>query len=235
MRYVKNLAMLALCTATSIATFAQEETKPRVKEKKIVIVKREISTDTLESSEVIELNGDLPGQERKIIIMKNGEGWPHMEKKIIIGGAPDGEMKSWTMKDSAGSKEIKVDVQVETGDAEGDIKVYKIRKSAPEGDFQLTWKGAGELPADIRRILDEEGIDLKQISEGKSFNWVEMDGNEDRKMESQKKVIIIHGDGGHHPAIMEHPMDAYKIIVIKNDDHHSCKKSKRCKKSCCKK
>ena len=90
-------------------------------------------------------------------------------------------------------KVVTVDVKKE---GESDRKVKIVTEADGESKV-IEWTDNGEIPADIKKQLEEEGIEIELFEEGKMGEMIEIEVEEDSS-EDIEKVIRIKKKGGEH-------------------------------------
>ena len=180
-------------SAFSINQLAAQETKT---EKKIVVVEKTVDQD----GKVIE---------KKIV--KEGKEAEEYMKNMKSEGAG-----KWITKDG------------ETHDLEGkEYKIvkkhaYKIVKKDDEGNEEvIEWSGEGEIPEDIKKLLDEEGImihDENHDHHSTKRAKVIVMRDHDEDSEENKKVFEWDGEG-EMPEEMKELIEKEGINIKFHEDH----------------
>lgn len=152
--------LLLSCMMLTLSLSAQDDEQIKIKkEKRIQIITDE--DNEVHKTVTVDVDND---QERNITIktIKDGE-----EK--VMSWTDDGDIPDDVKKHL---EENNIDIQILKGDQKGlhtedhDVEVEKeiviIKKNDGETEH-LEWNGEGEMPKEIRQLLDEEGIDLSQV------------------------------------------------------------------------
>ncbi len=197
---MKKYYVLFLLLIGGIATLqAQEEEKKEVK-KKVVIIKKEKGPD----GKVVEKRIEAEGEEADAILkemkekgeLENIDIEIDTDKKIrkVI------KTKSTTIAKTKGMEDGKeVEVEIESGENDGNHKSVKIMIKSDDGDEVIEWMGNGEMPDDIKKELEDRDIDviLKsgakkkykiKSSDGTMMEW---DGKGEMP-EEMKKIMDEH-------------------------------------------
>ena len=171
------LILIFLCSAFILT--AQQEEKKVIKKEKVVKVKVDNDSD---SNKTVSVNVDGHDDQRKVTIKTVVDG----EEKVI-SWSDDGSIPEDIKKQL---EEDDIDIQIlGEGDAVfiGDDMDMKREVIVIKGDddetIELDWEGDGEMPEEIKKVLKENDIDLKEIKRGAKG----------KKM----KMRMMKGDRGH--------------------------------------
>lgn len=124
--------------------------------KKIVIIKKTIDEDGNEVTEKIIKEGE--DAENVFFIDEDGE---NIEIDIKTMSDDDGETMVWVSKDGKKRKAIKHSQTIEV-DNDGAHKSIKIVMDGDGEADVFQWDGEGDIPDDIKKQLQEKGIELDE-------------------------------------------------------------------------
>lgn len=104
-------------------------------------------------------NSEAPKTKKKMVIVKKSiddDGNEVVEK--IVKEGDDVDVMEWS--DEGDLQKINVDVNVEGEDG---ARVFKIKKSVNGEEQDFEWEDNGEIPEEIRRQLEEAGVEIETL------------------------------------------------------------------------
>ena len=220
----------------TVSLNAQEEKKVIIKKEKVVTVKSDNSGD---SDKTVTIDVDDSDVERTIKIRTVEDG----EEKIIEW-KDQGEIPE-DIKKQLEADGIDIQILEEGQNAvfigdDSDVEEVRIIKSDKgDKDVEIEWDGEGEMPEDLKLILDEHDIDLKELKKGKKgakvrmrmlkedrrrgpehrMRWVEEGGKMHKKPEVNVYMGAQIGDGDGGTSVLDVMVDspAHKAGLKKGD------------------
>lgn len=166
---------------------------------------------------VNELFGQQEETSHKIVIIEKtvDENGDIVEKKVVKEGK---EAEAYIKEMEAGEEEGKIKKEATKIVRQ---ESYKIKTKEGSGETKvLEWDGEGEMPDDIKAILEKEGVDYEEV----------LKEVESEKAKSKKRVKIIKKDGNGHEDIQEMefegddlPDDVKKILEEEGIDLNELK------------
>ncbi len=216
MKILHNILCLIVLLLVATSTFAQAK-----EEKQITIVTKTIDENGKEVTEEITLTGDEVDEYMKQNGMKVTEkmtkGQKEIEVEITNDGSTEKEVNVWISDDGTehkmeGDKEIHffeegeeiseevremlkekgIDIDELVKEAE-DKEGYKIITIDDEGNEKnIEWDGEGEMPAEMKKVMDEIGIDQNmkskriEIEQDININVEEIESEEGKTIKIKK-------------------------------------------------
>jgi len=155
-----SILVLAFLSAFSINQLSAQEEKSEVK---VVVIEKTIDKD---------------GKETVTKVIKEGK-----DATVFIQEIKEGEHKKVGKKHKTKSKKVIV-----SGD--GEQKVMIIKSDGDNEERVIKWKGDGELPEDMKELLEEHNISIDVDAEGEHNIRVKVisDGDE------EESIIFIDED-----------------------------------------
>ncbi len=158
---MKSLTLVLFWIAMASFVFAQKE----------VIVKESKGTDKTVKVDVqkagdgertVSVITDTDGKEKTIEWTDNGEIPEDIKKQLKEEGI------DISMLDGSGGKQVMV--KVKSDGASKDKEVHKqvivIKKEGDGEDMTFEWDGEGEMPAEMKEMMEEHDIDIDELHEG---------------------------------------------------------------------
>ncbi len=182
-----SIAILAFLCAFSLSTLTAQE---KTEEHKIVIIEKEVD----ENGKVTE----------KKVVKEGAEAKAYMEKMKKEGEnswtTEDGEVISLKGKKAKMIKKEAYEVKVE--DENGQVKV-------------LSWDGEGEMPAELKKIMEEEGL-MDSMDEGQKKSRIRIKKNEG----TDEKLMEFDFEGDELPEDVAEILqkEGIELEQIENED-----------------
>lgn len=191
MKNVKNLLLLSAALFAVQAVNAQDEPTPEKKEKiKMIMIKKTVDEDGNETVEKIVKEGS---EADKFVWVEKGEGGDEKDVKVIIKDGEEVMVEEIEIEEGDEAVEIEIEkemekhvvvkkgkkkINIEIEEEDGEKTVEVRNENDGEVEVKVITLGEGEeLPEDIRKQLEEHGINIDDLH---------LDGDHDGK--SKKKV-----------------------------------------------
>lgn len=188
-----SIAILAFICAVSITEISAQT---KEKEHKVVIIEKEVDENgNVTEKKVVKTGAEAEAYLSEMELMKEAEG---AEGNIWITG--DGEEI-----DLNGKKAVMIRreaYEIETEDDQGQVKILK-------------WDGEGEMPEEIKKIMEKEGLDIEGMGDSKKSRV-----RIKRKGAGDEKVMDFEFEGDELPDEVKEMLEKEGIDleqVIKGD------------------
>lgn len=247
---MKSISLVVFWIALASCLFAQKEVIVKKASDSEKTVSVNVNDDNGQRTVTIKTEGD--GDDRTIKWTDDGEIPDHIKKQLedenidikILGGS-----------DQSGGREIRIDIDDEVEIVDGAVhKKMIFVKRDDDGDVtELDWDGEGEMPAEMRELLDEHDIDISTLHEehgdhdemrimkkrmriesderGKMRRKARREGQRmDRKEQREYKIITIDEDGNksvnewHSDGDIPEGMDEDDVRVFRIDGNRRNKR-----------
>ena len=173
-----------------------------------------------------EKEKEVVKKEQYVIKVKDDKGYEKILKWDGTGEMP-AEMKELMEKEGmevpdgeAGEKIVIKKKKKEGGEATEEHKIvkkraYKVAKEEDGEKIELEWDGTGEMPEDMKKLLEEHDLELKGIHEAHETMDVEVEVDDTGKQKKKIKMKIKDKDGNIQEKVVETDKD---VEIIKTDD-----------------
>lgn len=171
--------MAFLCLGSLAASAQEPESTPPKKEKKVIVVNRSTEDGKTIVEEIILENGEVKTNEGQGLHWKDEQG----EVEIIIGD----DHQIMFLKEEGEDIELEQEVEVRVFKQEGGetyLRVERSENGEPGETIELEWEG--ELDEETKKMLEEQGIELKELGKGSHFLFLNEEGEEP----GREKIII---------------------------------------------
>lgn len=173
-----------LAIALLIVSGISAQDQPVKKEKRVIVLEKRTERSVEKPSKEAPFKKEV---QEDVEVMKNGE-----ETRVRIKTVEDGKV---TVReyDSLDSLPENVNVWV-SEDAEGTDKQVRVRVLSSDKEHQFFEEG-DELPEDVKKMLEKEGIDLDNMDGEKRIKIIRMEETEEREMDLDMDMEKM-GSGG---------------------------------------
>ncbi|NNE25415.1 MAG: PDZ domain-containing protein [Saprospiraceae bacterium] len=168
---------------------------------------------------------------KKVVVIEKvtDENGKVVEKKIVKEGAEADAFAKKMKWQSEDGTEIKIRVQSDSSKVI-ERKAYKFVSKDDEGNEQVfEWEGEGEMPEEMKQLLEENNIDVEMEMEfNEEFEGKEIDIDEVIDSENIKHINVIKTDGDEKrieimlkgdevPEDVEKMLEEENIFIMMND------------------
>jgi len=187
LNHLLTIAILVFLSAFSLSTLTAQQ---KSEEHKIIIIEKEIDDD-----------GNVT---EKKVVKEGAEAKAYMEKM-----KKEGE-NTWTTEDgeviSLKGKKAKMIKK----------QAYKVRIEDDNGEVRvLSWDGEGEMPEELKKIMEEEGL-MDKMGEGKKKSRIRIKKNEG----TEEKLLEFDFEGDELPEDMAKILqqEGIELEQLENED-----------------
>ena len=209
---MKSLSLVIFWAFLASCLFAQET----VTVKKVKSTDKVVSVDVMKSGEnerTIKIVTDEDGDEKVIEWTDNGEIPDDVKRQLEEEGI------DIAILDGGEGKEMFIEVEADGDEREVRKEVIMIKKGDGDEVMEFEWDGEGEMPEEMRELMEEHDIDIESVHEGhgKGNRVMKMRKHKDKMRSLRHKTMK---DGRHKN--MEHKKE-YKIVTIDEDGNEEVK------------